>query len=277
MFWAFKVIGRTPGRLREIGCGIDEDHWVSIQCPGDGVMERILYKLDFDASAQLVAIGIEEAMEKVRRGDVVPWRESDSIALTIRHKLRMNSQLFEDCEILVGGGDMRVTWLGKEIRFAKMESGEWKTAEIDGLLKAEAVQVEIVGDYLFARGEQEWARYAWRRPESPRGIDDVEKEFGMTLSAAHRRALLDPDDPLEEVLLPLNGEGSIFKVNEAMRRLEWKKWPGHIVAFATQGCGDYFAFDTSAFPYRIFYIDPHESVGGERGGLYRRRICFWKF
>jgi predicted RNA-binding Zn-ribbon protein involved in translation (DUF1610 family) len=38
----------------------------------------------------------------------------------------------------------------------------------------------------------------------------------------------------------------------------WARWPEYLVAFASNGCGDYFAYDLRLSPARVVYI------GGER-------------
>jgi hypothetical protein len=37
----------------------------------------------------------------------------------------------------------------------------------------------------------------------------------------------------------------------------WAPWPDFLVAFASHGCGDYFAFDTRSSPPSVVYIEPH--------------------
>ena len=37
-------------------------------------------------------------------------------------------------------------------------------------------------------------------------------------------------------------------------------WPDFLVAFASNGCGDYFAYDTRQWPVTIIYIDPDRTV-----------------
>ena len=55
----------------------------------------------------------------------------------------------------------------------------------------------------------------------------------------------DEDDP-----------GSIVRTHRDLLSLGWKRWPEHLVAFATNGCGDFFAYDTRDEPYRVYYVGP---------------------
>src|SRR5262245_10078899 len=91
-------------------------------------------------------------------------------------------------------------------------------------------------------------------------VDDIETRFQIELPPKHKRALLDLADPIHEAVELLLPEGndcqSIFKVNDSRRQLDWKEWPQYLIAFATQGCGDYFCYDIRAQPYLIYYIDP---------------------
>jgi hypothetical protein len=91
-------------------------------------------------------------------------------------------------------------------------------------------------------------------------VSKLEDRFAIVLPDRHRAALCDPQDPIHnhKSLLAFR-EGSclnIFEVNEEMRSLEWKGWPEYLVAFATNECGDYFAYDRREQPYPIYYIGP---------------------
>ena len=37
-------------------------------------------------------------------------------------------------------------------------------------------------------------------------------------------------------------------------------WPDFLIAFASNGCGDYFAYDTRQIPANIIYIDPDNTI-----------------
>ncbi|MGE9296617.1 MAG: hypothetical protein ACQKBV_10050 [Puniceicoccales bacterium] len=98
---------------------------------------------------------------------------------------------------------------------------------------------------------------------------DIEQFCGFPLSDSHVRAIENPSDPIHksvEILIPEGNESiSFFKVNMAMRELEWKEWTSDHIAFATHGCGDYFIFDRTR-KNKIYYIDPigtvEESIAG---------------
>jgi hypothetical protein len=52
-----------------------------------------------------------------------------------------------------------------------------------------------------------------------------------------------------------------------VRRNQWlhsaeffDPWPDFLVAFASNGCGDYFAYDLRQYPVRVIYIDPDRPV-----------------
>jgi hypothetical protein len=62
-----------------------------------------------------------------------------------------------------------------------------------------------------------------------------------------------PKSPHEGLLL--------LKVNEFLhdpRTLN--RWPDFLVAFASNGCGDFFAYDTRTKPAKIIYMDPDKTV-----------------
>jgi hypothetical protein len=73
---------------------------------------------------------------------------------------------------------------------------------------------------------------------------------------AHQRVILDFADPIHracDFLLSLDLEA----VNRRLHSDEvWAPWPEFLVAFASNGCGDYFAFDTRRSPPSVLYVDP---------------------
>ena len=53
----------------------------------------------------------------------------------------------------------------------------------------------------------------------------------------------------------------IVQVNDFLHSTDHPEpWPPYLVAFASNGCGDYFAYDTRVEPARIVYIDPDRSI-----------------
>jgi hypothetical protein len=97
-------------------------------------------------------------------------------------------------------------------------------------------------------------------------ISQIEALFGLRLPELHVRALLDLSDPIHEAcdFLVLESEYELLRfdaVNAYLRdRGRWNPWPEHLVAFASNGCGDYFAYDLRSVPPLIIYIDPYVTV-----------------
>jgi len=97
-------------------------------------------------------------------------------------------------------------------------------------------------------------------------IDAIETSFSVKFPPKHRKALSDPLDPIHTVCDFLVGEPPyellrLTDVNASLRAPENPDpWPAYLVAFASNGCGDYFAYDTRRSPYLIVYIDPDNTV-----------------
>ncbi|MDJ0710804.1 MAG: hypothetical protein QNJ14_10455 [Woeseiaceae bacterium] len=95
-------------------------------------------------------------------------------------------------------------------------------------------------------------------------IEDVERELEFTFPLPHRRDIENADDRIHiacEYLLPDGpGRQDFLEANRYLRKESWQGWEKPYVAFASQGCGDWFAYDTSIIPYKIFYVDPTERV-----------------
>jgi hypothetical protein len=110
---------------------------------------------------------------------------------------------------------------------------------------------------------------------------DIETRLGITLPPRFRLAILNASDPIHQkirLLGPNRGRAqSIFEVNADLRALDWKKWPPYLVAFADNGCGDYFAFDARSVPYRIYYIDPLETAPESMDGCEKEGYVFGSF
>ena len=60
------------------------------------------------------------------------------------------------------------------------------------------------------------------------------------------------------LLWPIAHPIGIVSVNERLRTREIEPFPQHLVAFASAGCGDYFAFDVRSG--EIVYVDPSMSL-----------------
>ena len=94
----------------------------------------------------------------------------------------------------------------------------------------------------------------------------AEAQLGVLLPVRHRQAMLDPADPIHEAydFLVLASPFELLRwveVNESLHAPnQWNSWPRFVVAFASNGCGDYFDYDTRTEPYRVYYIGPEFTV-----------------
>ena len=82
------------------------------------------------------------------------------------------------------------------------------------------------------------------------------------LPERHQRVMLDASDPIHRacdffVQSSENKALNFAAVNKWLHSREVASpWPEFLVAFASNGCGDYFAYDMSQSPAPIIYIDP---------------------
>ena len=97
-------------------------------------------------------------------------------------------------------------------------------------------------------------------------LAEAESRLGMSLSKRHRQAMLDPSDPIHQgcdFLVP-DSPYELLRwvgVNEFLHAPDhWNRWPAFLVAFASNGCGDYFAYDLRSEPPRVIYMDPDHTV-----------------
>jgi len=78
----------------------------------------------------------------------------------------------------------------------------------------------------------------------------------------HQRAMQDATDPIHRacdffVQSSDNKSLDLLDVNQWLHSSQvWAPFPDFLVAFASQGCGDYFAYDTRQSPPSVIYIDP---------------------
>ena len=97
-------------------------------------------------------------------------------------------------------------------------------------------------------------------------VADVEKILGFTFPPRHRRAILDPSDPIHErrnfLVARKKRDGlDLVYVNQRLRGVDrFDPWPEFLIAFSHSGCGDYFAYDIRKKPATIIYIDPDRTV-----------------
>jgi hypothetical protein len=93
-------------------------------------------------------------------------------------------------------------------------------------------------------------------------LAEAEARLGMTFSERHRQAMLNAADPIHDAcdfLVPSSPHEllRLVAVNELLHASDrWNRWPEFLVAFASNGCGDYFAYDLRMQPPRIIYMDP---------------------
>lgn len=79
--------------------------------------------------------------------------------------------------------------------------------------------------------------------------------------------MLDPSDPIHEAcdfLVPDSPYELLrwVDVNDFLHAADhWNRWPTFLVAFASNGCADYFAYDLRSEPPRIIYMDPDLTIG----------------
>jgi hypothetical protein len=94
----------------------------------------------------------------------------------------------------------------------------------------------------------------------------VKARLGMDLPGSHLQALLDARDPIHEAcdFLVFESDHQLLRfdtVNAFLHSPDGADpWPEHLVAFASNGCGDYFAYDLRSNPLAIVYIDPDLTV-----------------
>ena len=96
-------------------------------------------------------------------------------------------------------------------------------------------------------------------------IDAIEAHLGCQFPERHRQAFDDADDPIHDdcdFLVPSTPFPGldIVQVNDRLHAKGPFAWPAFLVAFASNGCGDYFAYDLRTSQTRVIYIDPDETV-----------------
>jgi hypothetical protein len=98
-----------------------------------------------------------------------------------------------------------------------------------------------------------------------RGLSEIKRSLNFNIPARHHQAILDPSDPIHRAcdFLVLSGRrgSDLLLANEWMHSQECPdRWPEFLIAFASNGCGDFYAYDTRQSPAGIIYIDPDRTV-----------------
>src|SRR5438034_1068785 len=97
-------------------------------------------------------------------------------------------------------------------------------------------------------------------------LSEIESTLKFTLPPRHQQAILDTSDPIRQrcdflVTREQCEWLDIVRTNAWLHNSEvHDPWPNFLIAFASNGCGDYFAYDTRRWPVTIIYIDPDRTV-----------------
>jgi hypothetical protein len=105
----------------------------------------------------------------------------------------------------------------------------------------------------------------------------------MKFPQRHRQAMLDPADPVHDACDFLVPDPpyeclGLVKVNGFLHDPNTPDpWPPCLVAFASNGCGDYFAYDLRDQPPRIRYMCPDRTVDEHLRGVDPDSLVFDSF
>jgi hypothetical protein len=93
-------------------------------------------------------------------------------------------------------------------------------------------------------------------------IAEVESRVGVRFPARHRAALLDREDPIHAAcdFLVIESPYELLRLVDVNAFLHSpdtvNRWPAFLVAFASNGCGDHFAYDLRSRDLPVIYMDP---------------------
>jgi hypothetical protein len=96
-------------------------------------------------------------------------------------------------------------------------------------------------------------------------LSEIQRKLKFKFPARHGQAILDARDPIHEACdflgLSRSKGDDILQTNECIHGAKFgDPWPDFLIAFASNGCGDYFAYDTRQYPASVIYIDPDCTV-----------------
>jgi hypothetical protein len=97
-------------------------------------------------------------------------------------------------------------------------------------------------------------------------LTEAEAHLGMTFPERHRQTMLNAADPIHDAcdfLVPSSPYKllRLVGVNELLHAPDQgHRWPSFLIAFASNGFGDYFAYDLRWQPPPIVYMDPDRTV-----------------
>src|SRR4051794_974989 len=93
-------------------------------------------------------------------------------------------------------------------------------------------------------------------------LAETEARLGIRFPERHRQALLNATDPIHDACDFLVSSSPfkllrLVEVNEFLHAADHgNRWPAFLIAFASNGCGDYFAYDLRSEPPKVIYMDP---------------------
>ena len=97
-------------------------------------------------------------------------------------------------------------------------------------------------------------------------LAEAEARLGLAFPERHREAMRNASDPIHKAcdfLIPASPHKllRLVEVNEFLHAGDhWKPWPSFLIAFASNGCGDYFAYDVRLRPPRVIYVEPDHTI-----------------
>ena len=98
-------------------------------------------------------------------------------------------------------------------------------------------------------------------------LEKIEQDWKFPLPERHRQALLALSDPIYQAcdFLVLESEHKLHRILDLNEWIHSQQvddpWPKELLAFASNGCGDYFAYHLlGGGRYEIIYTDPDQTV-----------------